>query len=389
MIWALLKKEILDSVRDKRSVMAALMGALVGPIIMVTMFTFSIEQSRSQDTLYVEIENAGLAPQIVELFERADIHQFKMPEEGKKIVVDGEETTHSGIVVTFTETFATNLGKAKPAEVIITTDHSDQDARSKVGRLKTVLNGYQSSVIATRLIARGISPNVVNAVKVTDRDTSTPESKSGMLLGMMAVFILMSIFISSTNVAIDTSAGERERNSLELLLMQPVSTFDVVAAKTINTAFYGMLGATLTLILTTVLFPFVPLHKIGLAFNFDAILALKIWLILLPLTLFAASFQLASAFHAKSFKEAQSYIQYSLAIPTVIPMMIEIMEYKHDLLQWIPVVSQQQAISQLVRGELENYGPVAIGFVITLLVSIGISLFTAKSLRSEKVVLGL
>ena len=171
--------------------------------------------------------------------------------------------------------------------------------------------------------------------------------------------------------------------------MQPVSTFDVVAAKTINTAFYGMLGATLTLILTTVLFPFVPLHKIGLAFNFDAILALKIWLILLPLTLFAASFQLASAFHAKSFKEAQSYIQYSLAIPTVIPMMIEVMEYKHDLLQWIPVVSQQQAISQLVRGELENYGPVAIGFVITLLVSIAISLFTAKSLRSEKVVLGL
>lgn len=389
MIWALLKKEILDSVRDKRSVTAALLGAMIGPFIMVAMFSFSIEQSRSQDTLYVDIENAELAPQIVELFDREDIKHFDMPEEGDKIEVDGESETHSGIVIRFDESFAENLAKAKPAEVVITTDHSEKDARSKVSRVKKVLNQYQGAVVQMRLIARGISPNVANAIKVTDRDTSTPESKSGMLLGMMAVFILMSVFISSTNVAIDSSAGERERNSLELLLMQPVSTFDVVAAKTINTALFGMAGATLTLVLTAVLFPFVPLHKIGMAFNFDAVLALKIWLILLPLTLFAASFQLASAFHAKSFKEAQSYIQYSLAIPTVIPMMIEMMEYKHELLQWIPVITQQQAISQLVRGELESYLPVAMGFVVTLIVSLGISLFTARSLRSEKVVLGL
>lgn len=389
MIMSLLKKEVLDSIRDKRSVMAALLGAVVGPIMFVGMFSFQIEKSRSQETMYVEFENQQQAPQLLELFDREDILHAPKPETGKTIVIDGEDETHSGITVRFAEDFAERLAAAKPAEVFVIADHSEQDANSNIRRIKSVLNSYQGSVVSMRLMARGISPNVGAVLKVTDRDTSTPTSKSGMILGMIAVMILISVFVSSTNVSIDTSAGERERNSLELLLMQPVSTFDVVAAKTLNAAFYSMAGATLSILLSLVLFPFVPLHKVGLAFNFDLVLAAQIWLILIPLAVFAASFQLATAFHAKSFKEAQSYIQYTIIIPVFVPMVVQITEYKHVILGWIPVVSQQQAISQLVKGELNEYLPVVMGFVITLLASLALTLFTARSLRSEKVVLGL
>lgn len=389
MIFALLKKEVLDSIRDKRSVMAALLGAVISPIVMVAAFSFQIEKAGSQDTLYIQIENAEQAPQLVELLERDKIFHADKPATGKAITVDGEEHSHSGLTVAFDSEFAERLSQAKSAEIIITTDHSEQDARSKIRRVKTIINSYQSSVVSMRLIARGVSPTVAQVIKVTDHDTSTPSSKSGMLLGMMAIMILFAVFISSTNVAIDSSAGERERNSLELLLMQPVSTYDVVVAKTLNTALFALLGGTLCLILTALSVPFLPLHKVGLAFHFDFMLALKIWAIILPLTLFAASFQLVSAFHAKSFKEAQSYIQYSIMIPTFIPFAVEMAEFKHAALNYIPVVSQQQAISQLVRGELTDVVPVIIGFVVTVAVSLGITMFTAKSLRSEKVVLGL
>lgn len=389
MIMSLLKKEVLDSIRDKRSVMAALLGAVVGPIMFVGIFSFQIEKSRSQETMYVEFENQQQAPQLIELFDREDIKHADKPETGKNIEVDGETESHSGITVRFDEDFAERLAQAKPAEVFVIADHSEQDSNSNIRRIKTVLNSYQGSVVSMRLMARGISPNVGAVLKVTDRDTSTPTSKSGMILGMIAVMILVSVFVSSTNVSIDTSAGERERNSLELLLMQPVSTFDVVAAKTLNAAFYSMAGATLSILLSLLLFPFVPLHKVGLAFNFDLVLAAQIWLILVPLAVFAAAFQLATAFHAKSFKEAQSYIQYTIIVPVFVPMVVQITEYKHVILGWIPVVSQQQAISQLVKGELNEYLPVVMGFIITLLASLALTLFTARSLRSEKVVLGL
>jgi sodium transport system permease protein len=111
--------------------------------------------------------------------------------------------------------------------------------------------------------------------------------------------------------------------------------------------------------------------------------------LLLPLALFAAAFQLAVAFHAKSFKEAQSYIQYTIMVPVFLPMVLEIMNYKNTALSYIPIFAQQQAISQLIRGDLDSYLPFVGGSIITLIVSFAIIKFTANSLKSEKVVLGL
>lgn len=210
-----------------------------------------------------------------------------------------------------------------------------------------------------------------------------------MILGMLGAMILFTLFVSSTNVAIDSSAGERERNSLELLLMQPVSTFDVVMAKMMNTSSFSIIGGTLTIVLTALVIPFIPLHKLGAAFNFDFAFAVTIWLIVLPLALFAAAVQLTAAFHAKSYKEAQSYIQYTVAIPTFVPLVLAMTNYKHPFLEYIPVVAQQQAISQLFRGELESFTPIMIGSAVTVLCAAGLVKFMARSLRSEKVVLGL
>ena len=116
---------------------------------------------------------------------------------------------------------------------------------------------------------------------------------------------------------------------------------------------------------------------------------MTIWLIVMPLAAFAAAIQLTAAFHAKSFKEAQSYIQYTVMVPIVLPMMLEITNYKHPILSYLPVLGQQQAISQLFRGELESLTPVIGGSVITLLAAVGLVKFISRSLKSEKVVLGL
>jgi sodium transport system permease protein len=321
--------------------------------------------------------------------QQAKILHADKPEKGKHFDLEGEQAEHSLVTLTFTEDFADDLAQGETAEIVLLTDYSRKEARDQVGRISDVLNAYQSQTAAMKLIARGISPNVMQVIKITENDTSSPSSKSAMILGMLGVMILVTVFVSSTNVAIDSSAGERERNSLELLLMQPVSTFDVVMAKMLNTSSFAILGATLTIVLTALVIPFIPLHKLGAAFNFNASFAFTIWLIVMPLAFFAAAFQLASAFHAKSFKEAQSYIQYTIMVPIILPMALEITNYKHPALSYLPIFAQQQAISQLFRGELESFTPVIGGSVVTLLCAAGLVKFIARSLKSEKVVLGL
>ena len=389
MINALFKKEFIDAIRDKRSVFAALLGALFTPIFFAGMMIFTLEQASSVDELYVEINNQQQAPHLVSLLKQAKILHAEKPEKGKNFDLDGEQVEHSLVTLTFTEGFAEDLAQGETAEIVLLTDYSRKEARDQVGRITDVLNAYQSQTAAMKLIARGISPNVMQVIKITENDTSSPSSKSAMILGMLGVMILVTVFVSSTNVAIDSSAGERERNSLELLLMQPVSTFDVVMAKMLNTSSFAILGATLTIVLTALVIPFIPLHKLGAAFNFNAGFALTIWLIVMPLAFFAAAFQLASAFHAKSFKEAQSYIQYTIMVPIILPMALEITNYKHPVLSYLPIFAQQQAISQLFRGELESYTPVIGGSIVTLLCAAALVKFIARSLKSEKVVLGL
>jgi sodium transport system permease protein len=389
MIKTLLRKEALDSFRDRRSILAALFGAFFGPILFALMMSFSIDKARSLDDIYIEINNPEQAAHLVELLEVAEIYHVVKPDKGKKITVDGEEKKHSGIVITFSETFAEDLSKAKPANITLNADYSEKSTGSEISRVKKVFRDYQGGVIQTRLMTRGISPEIAKVIDLEEQDTSSASSKSAIIMGMMGVMVMFSVFVASTNVAIDCSAGERERNSLELLLMQPVSTFDVVASKTINVGMFGMVAATLNLVLTAIVVPFIPLHKMGMAFNFNIELAMTIWLLMLPLAFFAAAFQLVTTFHAKTFKEAQSYIQYTIMIPVFVPMALEIANYKSEFLNYIPVVSQQQAISQIIRGESLELTSVLAGGAITIAVTYGLVKFIAKSLKSEKVVLGL
>jgi sodium transport system permease protein len=389
MIKTLFTKEFLDSIRDKRSIFAALLGAFVPPIFFAGIMTFTLEESTSVDELYISIENQQQAPHIVALLEQSKILQADMPETGKTFELDGESLEHSKITLTFADDFAQKMEQGEKATITLLADYSKKGSREEIFRIKTVVNRYQSQLVTMKLTARGISPSLLSPIHIEENDTSSPSSKSALILGLLGVMILVAAFVSSTNVAIDCSAGERERNSLELLIMQPVSTLQVVIAKTMNTAFFGALGATLSIILTAIVIPFIPLHKAGMAFNFDLQLGLTIWLLLLPLALFAAAFQLAVAFHAKSFKEAQSYIQYTIMVPVFLPMVLEMMNYKNAVLSYIPIFAQQQAISQLIRGDLESYLPFVGGSIITIIVSFAIIKFTANSLKSEKVVLGL
>jgi sodium transport system permease protein len=373
----LLKKEWMDAIRDKRAFTAAMMIAFVGPGMFGIALTMSLDRSQSVQAINISIEG-------IEHFESLSGKLAR-----HHVYVDNDEAKDAEITVIIDPDFSSNLNEAVAGRITIRADYSDQKTSRRVRRVKDALNDFSSQLAGMRLIARGVSPSIIRPIEIVEQDTSTAQSRAGFILGMMSTFVLMSVFVSSTNVAIDSSAGERERNSLEFLLAQPVKTGALVWAKTLNTSFFGMIGAGLTLALMLVVLQIVPMHEVGLNFEFTPMMAFSIWLVLIPLATFAAGLQLATSFIAKTFKEAQSYINMTVMLPIMIPMMITMSNFEHPLLSWLPLTGQNQMINNFVKGVDIDILAVAVSSLSALGLSGLFVYIIARGLKTEKMILGL
>ena len=209
--FSLLRKELVDAARDKRSVMAGLYYAIFVPIFMAAMIMLLIDQITSAEDLGITISNADAAPDLIAFLDNQGIRHSDDKSESK------------AIEIIIGDSYAEQMRRAEPAEVILIADGSEENLQSAIRRTQRTLQNYSAEMAGLRLIARGINPRIMNSLNVKMQDQSSSESKGGQLIGMIILFMLLSIFVSGMNLAIDTSAGERERNSLALLLSHPIS----------------------------------------------------------------------------------------------------------------------------------------------------------------------
>ncbi|MCT7943595.1 ABC transporter permease [Shewanella holmiensis] len=377
---AMVRKELIDAARDKRSVMAGLYYAIGTPLIMCGMFMVLINQLTSPEDLNITINKAENAPDLVRYLSRKGINQADL--------AASPDADVKAITLTITEDYAANMAKAKPAEVIILADNSDEKLQNSIRRLQQELQTYSSEMGSLRLIARGINPQVMQSLKVDMQDQSTPDSKGGMILGIAIFTMIYSVFISAMNLAIDTSAGERERNSLALMLSHPISTRQLVLGKVIAVTLFALLGLVLILLISKIAYTFVPWQELGFSINISTDFMQLMFVIGIPVALLASTLQLFVSFMAKSFKEAQSYLTMVLFVPIALSMAASY-NIAPDVLQWIPVSGQQQALMDFIKGKDIPMLQLAVSSTMTVVISIGLMLGMEKMLKSEKVVFGL
>ena len=200
--------------------------------------------------------------------------------------------------------------------------------------------------------------------------------------------LLYSVFISAMNLAIDTSAGERERNSLALMLSHPISTRQLVLGKVIAVTLFALLGLMLILLISKIAYTFVPWQELGFSINISTDFMKLMFVIGIPVALLASTLQLFVSFMAKSFKEAQSYLTMVLFVPIALSMAASY-NIAPDMLQWIPVSGQQQALMDFIKGKDIPMLQLAVSSIMTIVISIGLMFGMEKMLKSEKVVFGL
>lgn len=390
----LLRKEWLDAIRDKRAFTAAMAIAVLGPGMFAMSLMTAVDKSQSVEPIKITLEGSEHFPSLAGLLARQEIYSdgpsHELSDELSHELSDKRNNAvDSKITVTIDSEFAEHINQSEPAKITIKADYSDKSIRPRIDRIKRVFDNYSAQLGAMRLMIRGIVPSVAQPINVVERDTSSAQSRAGFYLSMMSTFVLMSVFVASTNVAIDTSAGERERNSLEFLLAQPVQPIVLVMAKTLNTAFFGIVGAGLTLILMVVVLQFVPLHLIGLDFDFSLWMAFLIWLAMIPLAMFAAGMQLVTSFLAKTFKEAQSYITLTIMLPMMLPMIILMGNIEHPVLGWLPLTGQNLLISDFIKGVDVNMLALLVSSLGSLALAWLCVMVMARGLKSEKMILGL
>lgn len=373
-IW---RKEMVDAVRDRRSLMAAMSYALFGPLLMAVAFMVLIKDVVSERDVRVHIDGAEYAPALVEFLE------------ARRILAGTEDHPPQDIWLTIPEDYQNRMERGRPIPIVVRSDYSERSLQSQRTRLESALREYNQTIAMHRLTLRGISGEVIQPLQVDRQDTATKGSRAALVLGMVMVFVLMSVFFSGMNVAIDTSAGERERNALEFLLAQPVATHLLVSAKMTAAATFAILGGLLALLLIPAVFLFVPLEKLGIDFAFTPMDQLIIAVALIPLALFASILQLFVSFRAKSFKEAQTYISLVMFAPMAAVFALEFSRFEHPVLQVLPVTSQHHVLFSTIAGQPIAFLPVLLGGLVTLLLTGVLVWVVTRMLRSEKVVFGL
>ena len=388
-ILIVLQKELTDTLRDRRSLVSALFNALFTPVLLIGIFviigqTFS---ERAEKPLALPVAGAENAPSLIQFLKQNNVEIQSAPADPEAEVRAGD----ADVVLVIPDTFADDFSAGRPATVRLVVDDSRQAAGVTVNRTRNLLTSYSNQIGVLRLLARGVSPGVTDALAIETADVSTPQSQAAASLVNMTPYILvLVVFTAGLGIVTDTTAGERERGSLEPLLINPVPRRDFVLAKLSATAFYTAVMVTITLVALAVMLNVVPLEKyFGARLTVDVSAVLIILLIVLPIVLFASGLQMIIATNSRGFKEAQTTLGLLAILPGLPGLFLAFVPVKSNLwMMLIPTFGQQLLINQVMRGEAVNLLHFAVSAAVTLVFSLAFIIVAIRLYRREQVLFG-
>jgi sodium transport system permease protein len=220
-------------------------------------------------------------------------------------------------------------------------------------------------------------------------DLSTPERLAASILNMIPIFLVMACFIGGLNVAIDTMAGERERGSLESLLLNPVERGTLVLGKWLATTVFSCVTVVVVAVAFTVIAKRIPLQDLGVKVRLEPATALAMLGAVLPMALLSSAAQMLVSTFARSYKEAQTYLQLLMMLPTLPGMVLALSPIQSQMWMYgVPVLGQQLLVSELMRGESLGVLPFVLSTVGCLALTALCLTQISRLLSDERIVFG-
>jgi sodium transport system permease protein len=377
-------KEIRENLRDRRTVINTLLtGPLFAPLVFVLIINTAVtrEIEKAEKALPVPVVGAANAPNLIAELKQRGVEIKDAPADPERAVRDSDVD----LVLRIPADYADAWNKGEPAQVELIYDQSQRDAQGSVARLQGMLEGYARRSGAMRLIARGISPSVTTPLVVAGRDQSTAQARSGTMFGMLPYFFILGVFVGGMALAIDTTAGERERQSLEPLLVNPVSRGKILIGKLGATSAFATTTLLLSIFAFSIAGQFLPTEKLGMRLEIGPHFALLTLFVMLPLVFVLATLQTLAAAFAKSYREAQTYLSLLMFVPVIPTLLLSVFPIKAQTWMYtVPLMGQQVAIMRLLRGDAVASFQLWLCFACTTLAAILVYLITAQIYRSER-----
>ena len=379
-------KEFLDNLRDRRTLISALVfGPLFGPMLFGVMVTLMLKQSvvESDEPLHLTIAGSENAPGLTRFLEAQSVKLTKV-DLSESAAREAVRRGSIPIVLLVPKDYASLFASASPAPVFLVADSADSKTRKTADRARRVLAAYGSTIAQLRLQIRGVNPVIALPVAVNDVDVATPTGRAVVVLGFMTYFVLFALLMGGLYLAIDSTAGERERGSLEALLSLPVARASLVGGKILATCAYMGISLALSLSAFVFVFRFVPLDRIGMSANLGWGTALAFFGICLPFIPLGAALMTLVASFTRTYREAQTYLTTVLLVPTLPIAFASIYSLKtQSALMFIPSLSQHLLMTSILKDEAVPFLDVAVSAAASLSVALLLFWLTARHWRRE------
>lgn len=387
-IFIIFQKELLDNLRDYRSWVTGLFWALFGPLILggMIMLLGNTIRENAEEPLRLPVAGAEHAPNLIAFLEQQDVIIESAPADPEAAVIAGDINVALIIPQDYGEDFSTG----ETANVQLVFDSTRQSANSDINRAEDILEGYSRYIALMRLSLRGVSPEVLRVIQIEEVDTATPQSQALIFISMLPYFIIFAIFNGASAVIIDATAGERERGSLEPLLINPVPRHLIAIGKMISAVPFAIFNLALTLAGFAAIFQILPVEELlGIQIGLDMGTLIGIFLICLPIVLLACAIQTLIASFAKTTKEAGTYLPFIGLIPSLPGLALAFLPVKPEL--WtmlIPTFGQQILINQFLRSEPILGMNILVSAAVTILLSIIITFIAIRLYQGERIITG-
>jgi sodium transport system permease protein len=387
-IRTVMLKELRESLRDRRTLMTSLvLGPVFAPLFFILVLKLALSRSvASQDELVpVTVANAAAAPNLVQQLRESGL--IVTLRDGSDAEIRAWITAEEDLVVLrVPDNFAARFTKGDPAAVMVYADGANSTAERHAARVHQAVAGYSATIGGLRLQARGVSPTIAQAVVVDNIDVSTPSARATLLLGMLSYVILLITLLGGLYLAIDATAGERERGSLEALLTVPATREHLIYGKI--AAAVVMMAAALALVTASiaVALDYVPLETFGMSANFGPGVAWRVFLAVLPFALVGAALLTVVASFTKSYKEAQSWLGVVMLVPTVPIAIAGVLAVQPQAaLMLVPSLSQHLVIQGLMRGDPLPASWMLLSVASTLLLGVLLAWLAGRLYRREAI----
>lgn len=386
--WIVLHKELRDALRDRRSLRTLVLMTLLYPLLMWTALNNTIERKArgENEEIRIGVSGAAQAPQLLARLAQAGVTVEAVDASGEAALQHAVSHGRHAAIIRLPADFAARYTAQEPARLELW--HDSVSARpAQLETVTTVLHAYARETSAARLTSQGLSLAHLNPVLVERFDIATPATRAGRHIAVLFGIFLLAVFYFGMDIAIDSSAGERERRSLEILLAQPIRGIDLIVGKWLAAAVFCAAGLALEFIAGHFMLQALPLESIGLAWQVGALDLALLYFIALPLCLLAPALQIAIALNSRSFKEAQSSMMLVLVV-ALIPAFVPALQLEpHAWWYRVPLLAEQTLLLDMARDGVVSAASAATTMSVSLALAAVCIAFAARRLASERYVI--